>query len=135
MKRLALIAGAVIGLLLLTALALPFVIDPNRFRPMLEEKLTAALAREVKLGDLKLSILSGAVTASDLSIADNPAYSREPFVQAKSLAVAVELWPLIASRQLHVTGLTIDHPSIALIQAPNGEWNFSNLGGKTAAKK
>ena len=117
MKRLALIAGGIVGLLLVTALALPFLIDPNRFRPLLEEKLTQALGREVKLGDLKLSVLSGSVTAADLSIADNPTYSKAPFVQAKSLGVAVELWPLITSRQLHVTGLTIDHPSIALIQA------------------
>jgi AsmA protein len=136
MKRLLLIVGGVVGLLLVVAVAVPFFIDPNRFRPMLEEKLTQALARQVKLGDLKLSILAGAVTASDLSIADNPAYSREPFVQAKSLAVSVELWPLIASKKLHVTGLTLDHPSIALIQSPNGEWNFSNLGGsKPAAAK
>src|SRR2546421_8072496 len=110
MKRIALIAGSVLGLLLVAALALPFLIDPNRFRPMLEAKLTQALAREVKLGDLKLSILSGAVTAGDLSIADNPAYSREPFVQAKSLAVAVRLLPLITFKQLHVTRLTLDHP-------------------------
>lgn len=134
MKRLALIAGAVVVLLLVTALAVPFFIDPNRFRPMLEAKLTQALARDVKLGDLKLSLLSGAVTASDLSIADNPAYSRQPFVQAKSLAVSVEVWPLITSRQLHVTGLTIDQPSIVLIQSPSGEWNFSNLGGQAAAQ-
>src|SRR5215471_11988798 len=133
MKRLALIAAGIVGLLLVSALALPFLIDPNRFRPMLEEKLTQALGRQVKLGDLKLSILAGAVTASDLSIADNPAYSREPFVQAKSLAVSVELWPLITSKKLHVTGLTLDHPSIALIQSPNGEWNFSNLGGSKPA--
>jgi AsmA protein len=75
MKRLLLIIGGLVGLLLVTAIALPFLIDPNRFRPLLEEKLTEALGREVKLGDLKLSILSGSVTASDLSIADNPAYS------------------------------------------------------------
>src|SRR5215471_2460724 len=129
MKRLAIIAGCVAGLLLVIALAVPFVIDPNSFRPMLQDRLTTALGREVKLGDLKLSIFSGAVTASDLSIADNPAYSRQPFVQAKSLGVSVEIWPLITSRQLHVTGLTIDHPSISLIQGNNGEWNFSNLGG------
>src|SRR5436309_967580 len=103
MKRSALIAGGAIGLLLIVAVALPFLIDPNRFRPLLQEKLTAALGRDVKLGDLKLSILSGAVTASDLSIADNPAFSREPFVQAKSLDVGIEVWPLIRSRQLHVT--------------------------------
>ena len=100
---------------------------------MLESRLTQALGREVKLGDLKLSILSGSVTANDLSIADDPAYSRTPFVQAKSLAIGVELWPLITSRQLHVTGLTIDQPAIALIQSPNGEWNFSKLGGARSA--
>ena len=100
---------------------------------MLESRLTQALGREVKLGDLKLSILSGSVTANDLSIADDPAYSRTPFVQAKSLAIGVELWPLITSRQLHVTGLTIDQPAIALIQSPNGDWNFSKLGGARSA--
>ena len=134
MKRWILIAGGAIALLLVAAVAIPLFIDANRFRPMLEAKLTQALGREVKLGDLKLSLLSGSVTASDLSIADNPAYSREPFVQAKSLGVAVEVWPLIASRQLHVKGLTIDHPSVSLIQSANGEWNFSNLGGNAPAK-
>jgi AsmA protein len=133
MKRLALIIGGIIGVLLVAALSLPFLIDPNRFRPLLEEKLTQALAREVKLGDLKLSILSGSVTASELSITDNPAFSKQPFVQAKSLGVVVELWPLITSRQLRVTGLTIDHPSISLIQDKKGEWNFSNLGGNRPA--
>jgi AsmA protein len=134
MKRLALIAGGIIGLLLVAALALPFLIDPNRFRPMLEEKLSQALAREVKLGDLKLSILSGTVNASNLSISDNPAFSKGSFVEAKSLGVGVEVWPLITSHQLHVTGLTIDQPSITLIQSNNGDWNFSNLGGNAPAQ-
>src|SRR5258708_13590642 len=121
MKRVALIAGSVIVLLLVAALALPFLIDPNTFRPMLESRLSQALGREVKLGELKLSILSGSVTANDLSIADNPAYSRTPFVQAKSLAIGVEVSPLIASRQLHVTSLTIDGPATPLIQSPNAQ--------------
>src|SRR6478609_3737220 len=127
MKRIFLLGGAVLVLLLLAAAALPFLIDPNTFRPMLEARLSQALGREVKLGELKLSILSGSVTANDLSIADDPAYSRTPFVQAKSLAIGVEVWPLIASRKLHVTGLSIDAPAITLIQSPNGDWNFSKL--------
>jgi AsmA protein len=133
MKRIALIGGALFALLLVSALALPFLIDPNSFRPMLESRLTQVLGREVKLGQLKLSILSGSVTANDLSIADDPAYSRTPFVQAKSLAIGDALWPLIASRQLHVTGLSIDAPAITLIQSPNGDWNFSKLGGARSA--
>ena len=135
MKRIVIIISAIVALLMLAALALPFLIDPNAFRPTLESRLTQALGRQVKLGDLKLSILSGSVTANDLSIADDPAFSPTPFVQAKSLAIGVELWPLIASRQLHVTGLAIDQPAIALIQSPNGDWNFSNLGGERAAAK
>jgi len=130
MKRLLAIAGAVLALILVALLALPFVIDPNRFRPMLETRLTEALGREVKLGDLKLAILHGSVKGSDLSIADDPAYSRAPFVRAKSLAIGVEVWPLIVSRKLHVTGLVIGEPEIALIQSPVGDWNFSSLGGK-----
>ena len=64
MKRIALILGGLFSLLLVSALALPFLIDPNSFRPMLESRLTQVLGREVKLGELKLSILSGSVTAS-----------------------------------------------------------------------
>ncbi len=95
--------GIVVALLLLAVIALPFLINPNRFRPMLESELSKALAREVKVGDLTLSILHGGVTADDLSVADDPAYSRTPFLHTKSVTLGVALWPLIVSRQLHVT--------------------------------
>ena len=39
MKRIVLIGIALVALLALVALALPFVIDPNAFRPMLETRL------------------------------------------------------------------------------------------------
>jgi AsmA protein len=132
-KRFLRIAGIAIAVVVLAALALPFFINANQFRPVLEERLTAALGREVKIGDLKLSFISGGASASDITIADDPAFSKEPFLRAKSLAVGVELWPLIISRQLHVTSLTIDQPEIALIQSAAGGWNFSSLGGKASA--
>jgi AsmA protein len=127
-------AAIAVGLLVLIAIALPFVIDANTFRPTLETNLSHALGRTVKLGDLQLSLFSGGVTASDLSIADDLAFSRAPFVQAKALRIGVEMMPLVLSRKLNVTGLTIEKPEIALIEAPNGQWNYSRLGGgKTAA--
>jgi AsmA protein len=126
--------GIILAVLVVAVVALLFLINPNTFRPRLESSLSEALGRDVKLGDLKLSILSGGVTAQDLSIADDPVYSRSPFVQAKALNIGVELWPLIVSRKLNVTGLTIDHPQVQLIQSPDGAWNFASLGGKAAAK-
>jgi AsmA protein len=127
------IIGIVVAVVVVAALALPFFINANQFRPVLEERLSAALGREVKIGDLKVSLFSGGASASAVTIADDPAFSKEPFLRAKALAVGVELLPLIFSRQLNVTSLTIDQPEIALSQSASGDWNFSSLGDKTPA--
>jgi AsmA protein len=132
MKRIGRVLAVTLGLLTVAVVSLPFLINANQFRPMLESKLSQGLGREVKLGDLKFSVLSGSVTASDLSIADNPAFSNAPFVRAKSLTVSAKLWPFIFSRQLIVTGLIIDQPEIALLQSAPGQWNYSNLGASSA---
>ena len=131
-RTLKFVAGA-IGALLLAIVALPFLIDANRFRPELESRLTQSLGRAVKVGDLKLSLLSGGVAADDLSIADDPAFSPAPFLQARSLHVRVDLTALIFSRKLAVRGLIIHQPRISLLQSPAGDWNFSTLGTKKAA--
>ena len=46
----------------------------------------------------------------------------------------MDLGPLIFSRQLQVTQLTLDQPQIDLLQSAAGDWNFSSLGGKSAAQ-
>jgi AsmA protein len=132
MRKIVRIVGILLALLFVVLISLPFLVSANQFKPMLESSLTKALGRQVTVGNLTLSILSGGVAADDLAIADDPAFSRGPFVQAKSLKLAVELWPLIFSRKLNVTGLLIDQPQVALIQSAAGDWNFSTLGGQTA---
>jgi AsmA protein len=135
-KRTLKILAIVLGILIVAAIAIPFLIDVNTFRPRLESELTAALGRQVKVGNLSLSLLSGSLGADDISIADDPSFSRSSFVQAKSLKVGVELVPLIMSKTLNVTELTLNQPQIALVKSENGEkWNFSSLGGKNAAAK
>lgn len=128
MKRIVIWVGIGVGLILVVLIALPFLIDANTFRPMLESRLTAALGRTVKLGELKLALLSGGISANDLSVADDPAFGKSPFLRAKELRVGVEMGPLIFSRKLNVTGLTIDQPEIALAQSSSGTWNFSTMG-------
>ena len=133
MKRVLKIIAIIVAVLIVVLAALPFFIDVNMFRPQIESQLTAALGRQVKIGNLKLAILSGSVSADNLSIADDPAFSKTPFVQAKAFNVGVELLPLIMSKQLHVTELVIDHPQVSLLRTEAGKWNFSSLGSKTAA--
>jgi AsmA protein len=131
MTRILKITGIVVAVILLVLIALPFLINVNAFRPRLESELTSALGRQVKVGNLSLSILSGSVSAEDLSIADDPAFSKDPFVRAKSLKVGVEILPLIFSKALHITNITLEKPEIALLRDATGKWNFSTLGGKS----
>ena len=133
-KRWLRVVGIVIACFLLLVIVLPLFINVNSFRPKIESEATNALGRQVKLGDLSLSIFSGSVGVEDISIADDPAFSKSSFITAKSLKVGVELMPLIFSKQLNVTDIALNEPQITLLKAANGRWNFSSLGGTEANK-
>lgn len=120
---------AVVVLLLSAIVALPFLIDANQFRPQLQSSLSAAVGREVSLGTLKLSLFSGSIVVEEIAIAENPGFSRSPFLKARSFRAAVELMPLIFSKSLRIKGISIDAPEINLIRL-NDAWNFSDLGGR-----
>jgi len=126
------IVGGVIALLLLVLLILPFVINVNQFRPQIESAADSALNRKVTIGNIALSIFSGGVSVQDIAVSDDPAFGTEPFLTAKSVTVGVELLPLIFSRALNVTGLTINEPHVTLLRSPSGTWNFSTLGASGA---
>jgi len=102
MKKPLLIIGGIIVLLLLIVLCLPLFINANQFKPTIESKLGTALGRQVTIGDIKLAIFSGGVTVSDIAIADDPAFSKSPFLTAKALTVGVELIPLIFHKEVNV---------------------------------
>src|SRR6516162_3383885 len=128
--RIVLLVGAVFIVLILV---LPFLIPVNQFRPTIEEKASAALGRKVQIGDLSLSLLRGSLSAENLSIGDDPKFSSSPFLTAKSLKVGVELMPLIFSKMLKITGVTIEEPQVTLLQNPAGEWNYSTIGNSRGA--
>lgn len=128
MKRNLKIAGIVVACLVAILIALPLLINVNSFRPTIESEAMNALGRPVTLGNLSLSILTGTVGVDNISIADDPTFSKSPFVTAKSLSVGVKLMPLIFSKQLNVTEIVLDEPQISLLKAANGKWNFSSLG-------
>src|ERR1700739_2850674 len=133
MKRILQVVAIIIGVLIIAVIALPFLIDANTFKPKIESELTGALGRKVTVGNLSLSLLSGGVAADNIAIADDPQFSTTPFVQAKSLKVGVELIPLIFSKTLNVTDVTLNEPQISLVKSANGEkWNLSSLGATRA---
>lgn len=131
MKRWAKIVLRIVGLFVLVGAAIPLFVKANTFRPVIEKQLSATLGREVKLGELRLSVFSGSLIARDLSVADDPAFSAAPFVTAKELRIRVSLKPLIFAHEVNLRGFQIESPQINLIRAANGTWNFSSIGHGT----
>jgi AsmA protein len=134
MKKPLIIAGIVVVVLILIVLALPLFFNANQFKPALESDLSATLGRKVEIGNIKLAVFSGGVTIDSLSIADDPAFSPSPFLQAKELTAGVALIPLIFSKQLQVRSFTVTDPQVSLLRTPGGKWNYSSLGGHSATK-
>jgi AsmA protein len=124
--RILVIVVVVAVVLLLVA---PFLIPVNSFRPTIEAKASEALGRKVELGDLSLSLITGSLTAKNLSIGDDPKFSSAPFLTARSLSVGVEIFPLIFSKTINVTGISIDQPDVTLLRNSAGQWNYSSIGG------
>lgn len=134
MKKKLIIAGSVLGVALLTLLALPLLINAEQFRPMVETRAKAALGRTVKVGSLELSLLKGGVVAHRIEVADDAAFSGAPFVVAKTLAVGVEMMPLILSKDVRVTSVRLEEPEIRLVRSRAGKWNFESLGAPQTGK-
>ena len=135
LPRFVLIAlGAVVALILLVAVCLPLFLNADSFRARIESTLTKSLGRKVSIGKLDLSVWSGGLVASDATVADDPAFSTQPFIQADSVKIGVELLPLILSKQVRIRGFSLVSPKVQLLRAANGTWNYSTIGksGATA---
>jgi len=126
------IIAALFATVFLTIVALPYLVDGDSLRPRLESALQSALGREVHIGYVQVSLLSGGAWVDDISIADDPAFSSGDFLHAKSLNVGISFLSLIFSHSLRVTSLTVNEPRLVAMRSSSGRWNFSTIGSPAA---
>jgi len=134
MKRLLIVLGIILGVLLLAVLLVPLFINVDSFRPSLEKSLSSSLNRQVQIGKLEASLFSGGASASQITIADDPAFSKGAFLQASSVKIGLQLMPLVFSHRLNVTGITVEKPEIVLLKNAAGKWNYSSLAATSGSK-
>src|SRR5215471_16669472 len=89
------ILGSILALILIAVLSVPLFLNADSFRNNIESALTNSLGRKVTLGKLDISPLSGSLIANNATVADDPAFSAEPFLQASRVRIGVEMLPLI----------------------------------------
>lgn len=133
-KRSWIILAAVVVVLVMGFFIVQHLLDADTYRGRIEATLSDSLGRPVKLGHLDFSPFSGSLVAEAPSISDDPAFGNQPFMTAKDVRIGVEMGPLLFHRELHITGFTIDQPTITLLRAENGTWNYSSIGAEGKRK-
>lgn len=131
-KTLLIALGSIVALVVIAIIAVPLFLNADNFRSRIEQEISTSLGRKAVLGKLDLSVWSGSLVAQNTTLADDPAFSKEPFLQAKQVKIGVEMLPLILSKKVNITGFAIDEPKINLIRHANGTWNYSTIGGAKA---
>lgn len=99
-------------------------------RAPIQRSLEQALSRPVKIqGKTHLRLLPWpALTAEDVIIAEDPAYSLEPFAYVGEIALEPRWLALLAGR-LEPGTLRLTEPSVNLMRKESG-WNVQSLRGK-----
>jgi len=122
------ILGGAAILLLIALVALPFLVDVNRYRGLIQSKAEDALGREVAFGELSLSLMPFGVRVDSLSIGALPEEGGGEFLTAESVQVGARLLPLL-SKRLEVTSINVVAPEMSLTRGADGRWNVQRLAG------
>jgi AsmA protein len=130
MKKALLIGLGVLGVLIATALLLPPFINLGTYKTQYLPLVEEALQRKVDVGEVRLRILpTPSIRLSALSVADNPAFSKEPFFTAQQIRLQLKFWPLLRG-QYQVEEFILEKPVVNLVKQPDGTFNFSDIGKK-----
>ena len=124
------VIGVLIAVVVLVGviLALPFLIDLNKYQDQYKPLIEDALNRKVQLQDVRLTIWPriGARVAG-FAVQDDPAFGSSPFTSLTSLDVGVKLMPLLSGK-VEVEDITLRDPVIMLIKNKSGVLNVSTIG-------
>jgi len=127
--RWVLAAVAVVVLAAIAApVAVPFLVDTPRAQTLIASSASAALGRPVKFSGVSVRVFPlPAITLRGLEVAEDPAFGPTPFLRLDTGHLELRLRPLLAGR-VEFGDLVLKQPVIALIQNPDGRWNFASLG-------
>ena len=100
----------VVGLVVGGILALPFLIDLNKYQDQYKPLIEDALNRKVQLQDIRLTIWPRIGPEWAASVLDDPAFGSSSFASLASLDIGVKLMPLL-SGTVEVEEITLRNPS------------------------
>lgn len=123
------IVGGFIALLVLLAVVLPLILDPNNYKDEAATATKDATGRELRInGDVDLTLFPWlGVSVTDVTLANAEGFGPEPFAQVGEMHVAVRLLPLLLKKRIEVSKVRIDGVALNLARNADGTDNWSDL--------
>jgi AsmA protein len=125
MKRVLLIAGGVVFLLLAAIVAIPFLIPASQYKAQIEASASQAVGREFKInGPIRFAFWPTlGVTADDVTIANARGGKAPFFASIGELDIGVKPMPLL-SGDIQIERLVLRKPALALEEDAGGKPNW-----------
>ncbi len=124
---------AVLGVLFYAATNLNSIIASNR--QTILSRASDALGRDVSVKEISASLGWGVMAdLKEVTVADDPAISNKPIIEAADVYAKVDLMPLL-SKSVHVTDVVLKSPVVRVIRTRDGKLNVASLGKGAKAKE
>ena len=134
MKRILLIVAGIVGLLVVAALVIPFLVPKDVYRNQIEKAATNALQRDVTLtGDVKISVFPRiAASIGGVTVANPEGFDRPNMIEAGELRGSVKWLPLL-SRRVDVQEIAFVDANVDLHRLADGtaNWEFDTSSEPT----
>ena len=136
-KIFGLIIGGLVVFVVIGALLVLLLVNPNDFKPKIAAAVKDSTGRQLNLqGDIKLSVFPWvALTLGPASLGNPPGFGDAPFLSFSRAEVRVKLLPLL-SKHLEVARVVLDGLDLRLVKKPDGRANWQmNEKGETPKKQ
>lgn len=129
LRKLLMVAGILVGLLVVAAVAALVLIDPDDYRDEIAQRASDQLGREVSLdGPMSLKVFPWlAIEISDVGVGNPPDFGQAPRLASVGSAIAsVRVWPLIRG-ELEIGAITLEEAEFHLVTNRAGRSNLDGL--------
>jgi AsmA protein len=122
--------AALVLLIVVAAIVIPLVVDPNDYKDDIAAAVEAKTGRQLVMdGDLGLSVFPWlALDIGPTRLANAPGFSDRPFAAVKQVSVRIKLLPLLR-RQIEMDTVILDGLQVSLETRADGSTNWADLAG------
>jgi uncharacterized protein involved in outer membrane biogenesis len=129
MRRKTTLLVVAIGAILASALAMPRLLNIDRYRPKVISYLQEKLGKQVEIGRLSLTMFPASIRIDDFGVKNPPIFPAGYIVKIARVDAELDFRALL-HRQVIIKSLVLDNLVIHLTSDPDGPWNFENPQAK-----